>query len=76
MFKVSKLQKIKIVINAARMAAHPLGGQSGLVHRTAAELPLSKREQASGYKHFAGLCCVLFTAVLWGKACRVPRHTG
>lgn len=40
------------------------GDQSGLVHRMVAELPISKREQASGDKHFSGLCCVLFIAVL------------
>lgn len=43
------------MIIAVSVAAQPLGGQSGLVHRTVAgvaELPGSERGQASGYKLF------------------------
>jgi len=32
-------------------------------------------EQASGYKLFSGLCCVLFTTVWWDKACCVSKCT-
>ena len=63
------------MMNTSRLAAHSLGGQSGLVHGVAVECPSSKRGQASGYEHFSGFCCLLLAIALWGRACHISKHT-
>lgn len=37
--------------------------------------PSARENKPLGYKHFPGLCCVLFTTVLWDKACCVSKYT-